>query len=59
MVEFIRAFLNGERDGSKVGVSAARVAEYRAQIADELKRMEEDAAVVAGGRPFKKRRAKK
>jgi hypothetical protein len=37
MLEFIRAFLNGERDGSKVDVSEARVLEYRAQIVSDLK----------------------
>ncbi len=40
MLEFIRAFLNGERDGSKVDVAAARVKEYRSRIANELKKME-------------------
>jgi hypothetical protein len=56
MLEFIRAFLNGEREGSKVDVSATRVAEYRGRITDELKRVEETAAAT---RPVKKRRAKK
>jgi hypothetical protein len=60
MLEFIRAFLNGERDGSKVDVSTDRVAEYRGRITEQLKRMEEGvAAAAAAARPFKKRRAKK
>lgn len=52
MLEFIRAFLQGKRDGSKVDVSSAHMSECRARIANEL-RGEEEAAP-----PIKKRARK-
>ena len=52
MLEFIRAFLRGERDGSKVDVSNAQMSKCRARIVNELKGEEEAAPPI-------KKRAKK
>ncbi len=51
MLELIRAFLQGERDGSKVDVPNAQMSEFRARIGRDLKGEEEIAPI--------KKRAKK
>jgi hypothetical protein len=54
MLEFIRAFVNGHRDGTSVNVSEAQMSSFRAQIVKELKEQEQ-----AAGSPCKKKRSKR
>jgi Ulp1 family protease len=52
MLEFIRAFVNGQRVGKLVNVSEAQMPEFRARIVSQLKEQE------AAAPPLKKRARK-